>query len=477
MALGTATRHSVLIRKETNERHFERVLRTTSQLVIVFLGVVAGVVVLMAGQVVLAPVFLAIIIGLMFGPVADRLEHRGISSGISAAIVVLMFIALLLGGMVLFAVPLSEWVGRAPAIWAKIQAEMVNWQAPLEAIGAMQEQLKSVLGSSDTVEVTVADGNQVLNLALIAPSILAEVLVFLLSLYFYLATRDNIRIAVLSICVTRRMRWRTAHVFNEVESKVSRFLLAVTGLNVVVGVAVTLETWALGLPSPLLWGALAAVLNYIPYLGQAVMLVILLAVGISTQNGLLWILAPALVYAAINFIEGQVLFPALIGKAVTLNPFLIFLSISFWIWAWGPIGSLVAVPSLLILQSLVINVLPMREVNPIRPVRRTANMTEKDVVLQNAAQAIKEKAEAEAAAKESADQRLVTAKEAVTDAKATVEEARAGVVMAEAEVAMANSDPQVDPGVASANQTFEAADTDLTGKRLPRRHPPKPLPT
>jgi predicted PurR-regulated permease PerM len=385
-------------KNDITEAQFDRMVQTTSRLAMLFIGLCVVVFALKAAHAILVPVALAITIGLMFGPVADRLEARGIPPAISAALVLIGFIVLIAVAVLSLAVPLSEWVGRAPTIWAKVQNELSNWQGPLEAIANMQDQLKSALGADAAVEVAVADNSQVIDLALVVPTIIGDILIFLVSLYFYLATREQIRVSILSLCVTRRLRWRTAHVFNDVESKVSRFLLSVTFLNVCVGVAMTLITWALGLPSPLLWGVLAAILNYIPYVGQAVMILILLAVGFATQPTLTQILLPVGAYMVVNMIEGQMIFPQFVGRTMTLNPFLIFLSIIFWIWVWGPVGSLMAVPALLILQSVLLNILPSRDVKPRRPVRRTANMTHKDVVLANAAKAIKEQAEEEAKA-------------------------------------------------------------------------------
>jgi predicted PurR-regulated permease PerM len=397
---GSASKRQRLANRDLSESQFENLLRIAAQVALVFLGVCATIVALQAAHVVLAPIALAVIVGLVFGPVADRLERLGIPSALSALVVVVALIVLIASSILLFAVPLSEWVGRAPAIWDKFRNELLNWKEPLEALALIQEQIKTALGGSEAMQVSVQDGSQVLDIALIAPQILADILIFLVSLYFYLATRDNIRMSVLSLCVSRRMRWRTAHVFRDVETKVSRFLLSVTFLNICVGIAMWLLTWWLGLPSPLLWGALAAVLNYIPYVGQAIMLIVLLAVGLGTQTGIERILAPAGVYLIVNFVEGQLVFPQFVGRTMTLNPFLIFLSIIFWIWVWGPFGSLMAVPSLLILQSVITNVLPSKEVKPRRPVRRTARMTDRDMVLANAAKAIKEQAEdlAEAAA-------------------------------------------------------------------------------
>ncbi len=378
---------------DLDESQFERILGNAARIAVVLVGFAVLLVVLQEGRVILAPVTLAIIIGLMFGPVADRLEAIGVPPALSAGVVVLLLLTVIFGGVALFAVPLSEWVARAPTIWEKLQNEISALREPMESVAAFQEQLTSVFGSASAMAVTVEDGGQVIGLAMLAPAIGAQVLIFLASLYFFMATRDHIRVSVLSLCVSRRMRWRTAHVFLDVETKVSRFLLSITFINFCVGCAVTLAMWAIGMPSPILWGAMAAVLNYIPYVGQGVMILVLLAVGLGTQTGLENILLPVGCYVAINFVEGQILTPHFIGRTMTLNPFIIFLSITFWLWAWGPVGGLVAVPTLLMAHSILSHAVPSKPVMPKRPVRRTRNMTDRDELLANAAVAIREQAE------------------------------------------------------------------------------------
>lgn len=380
-----------------SESQFERVLSNAARLALIGIGIVVMLVTLQAGQVILAPVALAVVIGLMFGPVADWFEARGVPPALSAGFVVLLFLAVILIAVTSFAVPLSEWVARAPAIWEKLKTELMSWREPLQGVMGLQDQIAQLFGDGTAMTVQVEGGGGLTALAMLAPAIGAQILIFLASLYFYLATREHIRVSVLSLCVSRRMRWRTAHVFSDVEQKVSRFLLSVTFINLCVGTAVTLAMWAIGMPSPLLWGAMAAVLNYIPYVGQAVMALVLLSVGLGTQSELGAILLPVGLYLVINFCEGQVITPHFLGRTMTLNPFLIFLSITFWLWAWGPVGGLIAVPSLLILQSVLTHVLPRKPVAPRKPVRRTARMTEKDLVLANAAQVIKEQAEIAAA--------------------------------------------------------------------------------
>src|SRR5690606_27192755 len=123
------------------------------------------------------------------------------------------------------------------------------------------------------------------------------------------------------------------------------------------------------------------------YVGQGTMILILLAVGLGTQTRIEQIVLPALCYMGVNFVEGQIVTPHFIGRTMTLNPFVIFLSITFWLWAWGPVGGLVAVPTLLIATSILTHALPSKPVAPRRPVRRTSKMTERDELLANAAQA------------------------------------------------------------------------------------------
>jgi predicted PurR-regulated permease PerM len=337
---------------------YEHILLTTSQLAMILAGGVALAVALSLGKFILAPISLAIVIGLMFGPVADAMERRGMPSALSAGVVVLGFLALIGAAGMLFAAPISEWIARGPVLWQKLQQQLASFQEPLAALSGVQEQLKDAMGGGASMTVKVEDGGPVQDVALLVPSLLADILLFLAGLYFFLATRNNIRLTVLSLCFSRQLRWRVAHVFRDVETKVSRFLLSAAAINLGVGVATFLVMWAIGLPSPLLWGGLAAVLNFIPYIGQAVMLAILLAVGLGTHSDVLGIVLPVALYAAINITADQLVFPHLVGKALTLNPFVIFVSIAFWMWLWGPMGGFVAVPSLLVLQSLILHIFP-----------------------------------------------------------------------------------------------------------------------
>jgi predicted PurR-regulated permease PerM len=129
----------------------------------------------------------------------------------------------------------------------------------------------------------------------------------------------------------------------------TRYFGAFTLVNLCLGIATVLLTWAVGLPNPLLWGVLAAVLNYIPYVGPAIVIATLGVVGLLTFPTLAEAAVPPLIYAAIVTVEGQFLTPALMGRQLELNPFAVFLAIAFCTWLWGPIGAFLAVPLLMAL--------------------------------------------------------------------------------------------------------------------------------
>lgn len=340
--------------------NIETMMLTGSRLATILIGLVVLIIALSLGEVVLAPVFLAVVVGLMLGPLADRIERLGVPPWISGMAVVFLFVGLISVAATAFAVPLSAWIEKLPGAWTKIQPQIASWKDLLKSMEGLQKQVQDAMGQAGAINVAVQDGAAVKTVATVAPAIMAEMLIFLASLYFYVATRKRFRIAVLSLCFTRRIRWRTARIFRDVEYMVSRYLLSITMVNIGVGAAVSLALWLAGVPSPMLWGMLAGVLNYVTYVGPAVMAVLLLGIGLITADNALGILTPPAIYLVLHVIEGQIVTPHVLGMTMTLNPFVIFLALVFWIWIWGPVGGFIAVPSLLVLYVIARHLVPRR---------------------------------------------------------------------------------------------------------------------
>jgi predicted PurR-regulated permease PerM len=335
----------------------EVLLAKSAQLGMVVVGLVAVIFSLDTGEFVLAPVTMAVVVGLMFGPVATWLERRHLNSAAAAGIVVVLFLLILAVGVLALAAPLSTWLERAPQIWSRLQFHMAQFREPMNVLEGLREELKSVSGGSD-VTVSVEEDTAVESVAVLAPAIIGQVLLFLASLYFFVATRHQIRHAVLRVCSTRKIRWRVAHIFRDVEHRVSRYLLSISIINAGLGLAVGLAMLSIGMPSAALWGVLATILNFVVYIGPAVMAAILFAVGLTQYDSLGSSLLPPLVYLGVNFVEAQFVTPHVIGRTMLMNPFGVILAIAFWIWLWGPLGGFIAIPVMLIVYAIAGNIVP-----------------------------------------------------------------------------------------------------------------------
>ncbi|KJS18586.1 MAG: hypothetical protein VR78_04670 [Hoeflea sp. BRH_c9] len=333
-------------------------LQSLAHIAVIIIGVITVLAALNYSQSLLSPISMAIVTGLMASPVATALE-RYIPAALSAAIVVVLFLGMIALAVALFTLPLSIWTDKLPQIWRELQRHLIDWRTVFDTLGGVQEQIRTIAGGKAAMTVDIAETSAMEEIATLAPALVGQIILFLASLYFFLATRHTIRASVLSLCFTRRSRLRTARVFRDAEWFVSRYLLSISVINAGLGLATAAAMWMIGVPQPYLWGMLAFILNYVVYIGPAVMAGVLLGVGLATWDSPPAIFFPMAVFLIINLIEAQFVTPQVIGRSVTLNPFFVFLSLAFWLWLWGPVGGLLAVPFLLIGFAVMRNAVPL----------------------------------------------------------------------------------------------------------------------
>ena len=145
---------------------------------------------------------------------------------------------------------------------------------------------------------------------------------------------------------------------NDIEENLASYVAVVTVINLALGTIVAAGAWLLGLPSPLILGLLAMLLNYIPYVGPTCMAFILLAIGFATFSSLTQALVAPAALIVLCTLEGHLVTPAVLGNRLTLNPLLVFLAIAFWSWLWGPIGAFLAVPLLIVAMVIIDHLFP-----------------------------------------------------------------------------------------------------------------------
>ena len=177
--------------------------------------------------------------------------------------------------------------------------------------------------------------------------LVSETLIFLVALVFNLIYHRDIQSGMLLLFQNVSSRQMAKDILKDIQVNTSIYFGTLTVVNICLGIATTVLTWLVGLPHPFLWGMLAAVLNFIPYLGAAIVIATLFVVGLIVFSAFSQAVIAPLAYLGITALEGQLITPTLIGHRLTINPFLVFLSIACWTWMWGPVGAFLAVPILL----------------------------------------------------------------------------------------------------------------------------------
>lgn len=326
-------------------------LSTGARWAMVATGGVAAFAALHAASMIFAPLTLSVVIGLMFAPAARRIEAFKVPPALSALVIVIFTGALMAAFVSAFAWPISVWFDRLPDIWNKIQTDLLSWKPGSGGPAGLRDEIRGV-APEPSMSVTVDGGKAVESAVLLAPAVLSQMIVFLAGVYFFVATRERLRAGIVGLCDTSGQCRRVDRVIATVEADVSRYMLAVSGINVAMGAAVAAALWAIGAPEPWMWGVLAAIMNFIPYVGTAVMVSLLIGVGMIHFEG--WqMLLPALAHSAVNLAENQFITPHVLGRTMTLNPFAVFFAILFGLWMWGPVGGIVAVPLLLFANAVI----------------------------------------------------------------------------------------------------------------------------
>ena len=323
-------------------------------------------------QDVLMPVTAAVILALLLQPAVRLLRRVKVPEPIAAGLVVAALFAVLAVGIYFLSDPAAKWMSQMPDVVAQVQAKI---KAPIEEIKDAKEAVEDIVEKTQGNEEVKPKGNaasakkpdappepvpsdaarvsllEVLSQTFVVLSDVAwgAVIIFVL-LYFLLASGTRLRENVIFALPTLRDKKRALTVTSDVQRSVSAYLVTVILINLGLGAAIGVAMYAVELPNPALWGAMAAMLNFIPYLGAIAGSVVVAIVGLVTYPTPVEALLPPMIYLAINSLEGYLATPAILSRRLTINPIAVFLSIIFWGWIWGIAGALMAVPILACLK-------------------------------------------------------------------------------------------------------------------------------
>lgn len=312
---------------------------------------------------VLLPMALALILNFLLRPIIQRLEKIHIPPSASALIVLLGFVAILGGGGYLLSRPAKQWIARAPDIISQVSAKIQKLRGPFERFTKAAEKAGHIAdgdgggapadGKPKPQEIKVnQNGAMTLQFLTGTQDVLGQIVVVFIMLYFLLASGDFFLRKLIKVLPTLSDKKRALKISNEIQHEISRYFLTVMLINAGLGTAVGTAFLFIGMPNPYLWGAVAFLFNFIPYLGAMVGIVLTALVALISFDSLGHAALVPAAYLAVATLEGNFITPWIMGRRFTLNPVMIFIWLIFWGWLWGVPGALLAVPMLSALKIL-----------------------------------------------------------------------------------------------------------------------------
>jgi predicted PurR-regulated permease PerM len=325
---------------------------------------------------VLLPILVAVVLTLTLLPIVRLGSRLRIPTGVTAVVLMLMVTLSVAAGGYFLSGPVQTMVADAPRMVARIEERISGLVDQVRDIAEQAEQVTAAVAPAPAQgDLVDANGDGVASEPVVAvvdessagPGMATTVLTSvasaggtiiaaLLLTGFLLASGDFYHRRIVEAAPRLRDKKKALTIIRDVERQISRYLGAITLINIGLGLAVGTSMWLLGMPMPALWGVLAFLLNYIPFIGAIVGVLLAAAVGIVTFDNLTSALLPAVAYFAINSFEGNVVTPMLVGRRLEINTVAMLLAVAFWMWLWGIPGAILAVPFLVVVKAISDNV-------------------------------------------------------------------------------------------------------------------------
>ena len=298
----------------------------------------------------LIPIVFALLLNFLLSPLIRRLSRFHVKPPIGAAIVVILLVSAIGGGVYQLAGPAQRWIATAPQAFGKAQGKLRGIIRPMQQVQKNVEQAASAVGGPENgkpQEVVVQSGPSLSSrLFGTTQKIIAGLLEIFILLYFLLAGGDLFLQKLIKVLPHFGDKVKAVDIARATEATVSAYLTTTLLINVMEGTLVALVLWLLGMPNVLLWGALVACLEFVPYLGAATAVLVLGVAGLTTFDQLGQALLVPASFLAINLLQANLVTPLLLGHRLTLNPVAIFIGLAFFFWIWGVPGAFLAVPLL-----------------------------------------------------------------------------------------------------------------------------------
>lgn len=302
---------------------------------------------------IILPIVLAFMVSLLLSPLVVKAWKRWRLPKPVSALTLLLLLVLIMGGLLTsIAAPALEWAEKAPQSISRVLVGESELRSQLDTLTESARQLEESMEefSDEQAQTVILQTDSWRNqLARNAQSTLVGLALALALTYFFLVSGDRLVFNWIRQ-VSRKNRRTLLNIVRASQQQMARYLAVITLTNTSVGVIMGLTCWAIGLPTPVLWGVVAGLARFIPYLGVMSAVALLAVVSVTHFDSLGWMLVAPLFYMALTGFVGAVIEPYIHGFRMAINPIVIFLSIFFWGWLWGPVGFFLAVPLMTVIQ-------------------------------------------------------------------------------------------------------------------------------
>jgi predicted PurR-regulated permease PerM len=292
------------------------------------------------------PVVLAILLDFLLSPVVRTLRKIGLPEPLGAAIVMLGLLAVLVIGVYRLAGPASEYIARAPESIETVREKLRAMRGSVEQVTDAAEQVERAAAGDEAQAQQVEIKGPSLTRQLFGgtTAVLSTATVVIFLTYFLLAAGDLFLQKLVGVLPQFKDKRVAVTIARETEAQISLYLFTTTLINIGVGVVTGIAVYLLGLPNAVLWGVVAAVLNFVPYVGAVANTVLLaLAAFIAFEDTGRALLVPG-TFLALNLIESNLITPTIYGNRMKLNTVALFVGLVFWWYIWGVPGAILAVP-------------------------------------------------------------------------------------------------------------------------------------
>lgn len=312
---------------------------------------------LQAGSQFFLPLTAAVVIAIALVPLLEWLERRRLPAPLAAFVCLLLFLMVANGAIAAIVVPAWGWAEILPDRIDRVQtniAPLIDFYSNLERF--VNDLLANVASAPARTPANTPEsppGSLLDITASSAPSALLEMFFAILVIYFFLAGWTRLRRAAITSRTSFGGAMATARVIQDVVDYTSAYLGTISVINLLLGTLVAGALWFIGMPTPLMWGGIVALLNYVPYFGPILAALLLALGGLMTFTDVWWALLPAAIMVGAHLVEANVVTPLIVGHRLTINPLMILIALSFWGWVWGTPGALLAVPLLIITQTVL----------------------------------------------------------------------------------------------------------------------------